>query len=83
MENKYGENKSKQDVFKEAIKATIKAVDERLKSTLEKFIKVANDGNDSRGWKNIMETLFISCWFFGGYVFRYELDDQSRKLIDF
>ncbi|PKY47329.1 hypothetical protein RhiirA4_462483 [Rhizophagus irregularis] len=43
VENKYGENKSKQDVFKEAIKATIKAVDERLKSTLEKFIEVAND----------------------------------------
>jgi hypothetical protein len=69
-------------VLKEAIEATIKAISERLKSTLEKFIEVANDGNDSHGWKNTMDALFIGCQFFGGYVSRYEVDDRERKLID-
>ena len=82
VEAKCGKTESKQNVLKIAIEATIKAISERLKSTLEKFIEVASDGNDSHGWKNTMDALFIGCQFFGGYVSRYEVNDRERKLID-
>jgi hypothetical protein len=82
VEGKCGETESKQNVLKIAIKATIKAISERLKSTLEKFIEVANNGSDSHGWKNTMDALFIGCQFFGGYVTRHEVDDREIKLID-
>ena len=38
--NKYGKIESKQNVLVKAIEATIKIISERLKSTLDNFIKV-------------------------------------------
>ncbi|CAG8470689.1 11402_t:CDS:2 [Funneliformis mosseae] len=82
LEKNYNRTISKQDVLKQAIKQTIEAISDRLKSTLENIIKDAYDGSDKNGWKNIMEVLFVNCWFFGGYVSRHEVVDRSRRLID-
>ncbi|CAB5390881.1 unnamed protein product [Rhizophagus irregularis] len=74
---------SKQDVLKEAIKQTINVI-----SQLEfKFSEIVEKKNpydivDFHAWKNIMETLFVNCWFFGGYMASYEINDHKIFLIE-
>ena len=57
------EKKSKQDVLKAAVEQTLKAVRERLTVTLNSFVKKAYDSMDLYGWKTMLQTLFINCWY--------------------
>ncbi|CAB4491594.1 hypothetical protein RhiirA5_418499 [Rhizophagus irregularis] len=75
---------SKQDVLKEAIKQTINVISGQLEFKFSEIVEKKNpyDIVDFHAWKNIMETLFVNCWFFGSYMASYEINDHKIFLIE-
>ena len=75
---------SKQDVLESAVKQTIQIISGQLESKFSGIIEREKpyDNVDPHGWKNIMETLFVDCWFFGGYIPSHEICPRERNLIE-
>ncbi|GBC02095.1 hypothetical protein RclHR1_04450003 [Rhizophagus clarus] len=75
---------SKQDVLESAVKKTIQVINRQLEFEFNDIIKNEKpyDNVDRHGWEDVMETLFVDCWFFGGYIPNHEINDRERHLVE-